>query len=92
MQIVEAPPGAVSERHFHYGEEFFYILEGAGVEPFGKPPQKRPTGGYGVNPREAPHAGYRIVGDKTLKMIAFYVVDKGKPLQVPAPHDSADMR
>jgi hypothetical protein len=42
--------------------------------------------------REAPHAGYRIVGDKTLRMIAFYVVDKGEPLQVPAPHDSADAR
>jgi quercetin dioxygenase-like cupin family protein len=64
VQIVEAPPGAISERHFHHGEEFYYILEGAGIELPGKPPQNRATGSYGANQREVPHAGYRIIGDK----------------------------
>ncbi len=85
VQIVEAPPGAISERHYHNGEEFYYVLEGGKIQMPGKEPQERPAGAHGVNLREVPHAGYKVVGDKTIKTLSFYVVDKGKPLQVPAP-------
>ena len=32
MTVLEAPPGAVLPKHFHYGEEAFYVLEGAMTE------------------------------------------------------------
>ena len=81
VSILEAPPGSTSARHFHYGEEVFYVLEGAMVQVPGQAPQARVPGSVGVNRRD-PHAGYTVVGDKPLRMLSVYVVDKGKPLQV----------
>ncbi|MCJ2047983.1 cupin domain-containing protein [Methylobacterium sp. J-078] len=85
MQLVEFPPGATSPRHFHNGEESFYVLEGGTVQVPGKEPRERLAGEKGINARGAPHAGYTVVGDKTIKILSVYVVDKGKPLQEPAP-------
>lgn len=85
MQLVEFPPGATSPRHFHNGEESFYVLEGGTVQVVGKEPKERPAGERGINQRGVPHAGYTVVGDKTIKILSVYVVDKGKPLQEPAP-------
>jgi quercetin dioxygenase-like cupin family protein len=82
IQLVEVPPGSTSIRHFHHGEEVFYVLEGAMVQVPGQDPQARATGSVGVNKREVPHAGYKVIGDKPLKLLTVYVVDKGKPLQV----------
>lgn len=85
MQLVEFPPGATSPRHFHNGEESFYVLEGGTVQVSGKEPKERLGGEKGINSRGAPHAGYTVVGDKTIKILSVYIVDKGKPLQEPAP-------
>jgi hypothetical protein len=82
MTVLEAPPGAVLPRHFHYGEEAFYVLEGAMTEIPGQPPALRPTGTGGINVREVPHAGYKVVGDKPLKLLTVHIVDKGKPIAV----------
>ncbi|MHC2332950.1 hypothetical protein [Bradyrhizobium sp. USDA 4454] len=38
-----------------------------------------PTGAGVINQRGVPHAGFKIGGDKTLKLINVFVVDKGKP-------------
>lgn len=84
MQLVEIPPGATSRRHFHNGEEAFYVLEGALAQAQGQAPKERPAGERGINRRGVPHAGYTVVGDRTLKILSVYVVDKGKPLQEPA--------
>ena len=43
----------------------------------------RPAGQAGVNVRDVPHAGYKVVGDKTLKLLTVHIVDKGKPMTVP---------
>lgn len=85
MQLVEIPPGATSRRHFHNGEEAFYVIEGAMAQLPGKEPKERPAGEHGINHRGVPHAGYTVVGDRTLKILSVYTVDKGKPLQEPAP-------
>jgi quercetin dioxygenase-like cupin family protein len=85
MQLVEFPPGATSPRHVHNGEESFYVLEGGTVQVVGKEPKERLAGEKGINPRGVPHAGYAVVGDKTIKILSVYVVDKAKPLQEPAP-------
>ena len=83
VQRVEIPPGATSGRHAHNGEESFYVLEGATVQSPGSAPKERPTGEHGINARGVPHAGYTVVGDRTLTILSVYVVDTGKPLQVP---------
>lgn len=80
VSISEFPPGTEIPKHFHYGEEAFYVLEGAMTQSPGKEPQMRPTGASGINVREVPHAGYKVVGDKTLKLLTVHIVDKGKPL------------
>lgn len=85
VQLVEIPPGATSRRHFHNGEEVFYVLEGGIAQAPGKEPKQRPAGEHGINQREVPHAGYTATGDRTLKILSVYVVDKDKPLQVPVP-------
>lgn len=85
MQLVEFPPGATSPRHVHNGEESFYVLDGGTVQVAGKEPKERPAGERGINQRGVPHAGYTVVGDKTIKILSVYVVDRGKPLQEPAP-------
>jgi quercetin dioxygenase-like cupin family protein len=87
MEVVlvetEIPPGAFSQRHTHPGEEAFYVLEGTTVEAPGQPPIVREAGTGGINARDVPHAGYKVVGDKPLKMVNVYIVDKGKPIATP---------
>jgi quercetin dioxygenase-like cupin family protein len=83
VQLVETPPGAVSPKHYHNGQEISYVLEGGQVQFPGKEPQTRTPGEVSYNKREVPHAGYKVVGDKTLKSLNIYIVDKGKPLAVP---------
>jgi quercetin dioxygenase-like cupin family protein len=81
MQLVEIPPGATSRRHFHNGEEAFYVLEGGSAQSPGQGSKERPAGEHGINGRGVPHAGYTVVGDRTVRILSVYVVDKGKPLQ-----------
>jgi quercetin dioxygenase-like cupin family protein len=84
IAILEVPPGASIARHTHPGEEAVYVLEGATLQfPDGKE-VTRPAGQAGVNVRDVPHAGYKVIGDKTLKLLTVHIVDKGKPMTVPA--------
>jgi quercetin dioxygenase-like cupin family protein len=85
IAVLEVPPGAAIARHTHPGEEAVYVLEGAKLQmPDGKEID-RPAGQAGVNVRDVPHAGYKVVGDKALKILTVHIVDKGKPMTVPAP-------
>ena len=85
VQLVEIPPGATTGRHSHNGEEVYYVLDGGTAQAVGKEAKERPAGEHGINLREVPHAGYRNVGDKPIRILSVYVVDSGKPLQVAAP-------
>jgi quercetin dioxygenase-like cupin family protein len=85
IAVLEVPPGTTIARHTHPGEEAVYVLEGATLQtPDGKE-IVRPAGQAGVNIRDVPHAGYKVIGDKTLKLLTVHIVDKGKPMTVPAP-------
>lgn len=80
LSVTEYKPGEMIPRHIHHGEEAFYWLDGGTVEtPDGKQVQV-PAGANGINPREIPHAGVKVVGDKTMKILTVHIVDKGKPL------------
>jgi quercetin dioxygenase-like cupin family protein len=78
--ISEIKPGDVSTLHFHHGEESFYVLEGGTIElPDGKQVPMQ-AGVANVNVRNAPHGAFKVVGDKTIKLLTVHIVDKGKPL------------
>ena len=78
--VLEVQPGATIARHFHHGIEAAYVIEGAMIQDPGKEPRMLPTGANAFNLRDAPHAGFKVVGDKALKLFTVHVVDKGKPL------------
>lgn len=78
--ISEIKPGDTSMLHIHHGEESFYVLEGGTIElPDGKQIPLS-TGIASVNAREVPHGAFKVVGDKTIKLLTVHIVDKGKPL------------
>ena len=78
--ISEYKPGEVVGRHFHYGVDSGYFVQGGMIQPPGKDPIKIPTGAPIMNERGVPHAGFKVVGDMPLKIFTVHIVDKGKPL------------
>ena len=68
VTVIEVPPGKSLARHIHPGEEVVvYVLEGATIELPDDKQMQFPTGAAVINARDVPHAGIKIVGDKTLK-------------------------
>ena len=56
------------------------MLEGATIEFADGKQMPVPTGNASITVRDVAHAGFKIVGDKTLKLLTVHIVDKGKPL------------
>jgi quercetin dioxygenase-like cupin family protein len=83
VSVVEYPPGAASVLHTHPGEEAFYVLEGATLETRDGKPITLATGVSRINVRDVPHGAFTVTGDKTLKLLAVHIVDKGKTAFVP---------
>jgi quercetin dioxygenase-like cupin family protein len=80
LSVAEYKPGDFIARHIHHGVEAFYVIQGATVEtPDGKQ-IKLQTGMGSMNLRDVPHAGFKVVGDTSLKLVTVHVVDKGRPL------------
>jgi len=84
MEVVisfsEYKPGESIPLHFHHGIEAAYVIEGGMVQSPGKPAIALVTGAPVMALRDVPHAGFAVVGDKTLKLFTVHIVDKGKPL------------
>lgn len=78
--ISEYKPGEIVGRHFHHGIESGYFVQGGMIQPPGKDPIKVPSGAPILNERGVPHAGFKVVGDMSLKIYTVHIVDKGKPL------------
>jgi len=78
--IAEYQPGDVIPVHIHHGIETLYVIEGGMIQVPGKDPQPFPAGATAQFLRDAKHAGFKIVGDKPMKLFTVHVVDKGKPL------------
>src|SRR5689334_9831944 len=82
---VEIAPQARAGRHTHPGDEISYVVEGDGeILIEGKPALKIKAGDGFVIPAGAKHDAHNT-GTAPLKLIATYVVEKGKPLATPAP-------
>jgi quercetin dioxygenase-like cupin family protein len=82
--IAEIMPNVNIGRHTHFGVESGYLIEGESVVLIeGKPPLQLKAGDSYQIPSGAIHDAR--AGDKGAKVIATYVVEKGKPLASPAP-------
>ena len=81
---VDIAPGVAFGRHSHPGEEIVYVLEGSlEYEVEGKPPMTLKAGEVLFIPAGTIHAA-KNVGSGNGAELATYVVEKGKPLVVPA--------
>jgi quercetin dioxygenase-like cupin family protein len=85
LGTAEIAPGASAGRHVHDGHEIGYVLEGtAHFEVEGQAPaQLKPGDHYHVDPGKRHDA--RNTGTGPAKVLAIYLIEKGKPLAVPAP-------
>ncbi|MBR1222841.1 cupin domain-containing protein [Bradyrhizobium sp. U87765 SZCCT0131] len=83
--IAEIQPGGTAGRHTHPGIETGYILEGeADLVIEGQPDKHLKAGDSYAIPAGVVHDA-KVHGDKALKVLGIYIVDKTKPLATPAP-------
>jgi quercetin dioxygenase-like cupin family protein len=83
--VADFEPRATPGRHTHPGEEIGYVLEGAFlIEQEGKAPVTLKAGGSFLIPAGTIHNATNT-GIGPGKILATYVVEKGKPLATPAP-------
>ena len=84
VALVELAPSAVAGKHYHPGNEVNYVLEGTGVlEIDGKEPIRLQTGTTSHIPAGEAHSVTNTSATDPLKLLAFWVAEKGKPLSVP---------
>lgn len=85
MAMVEFPAGSETGRHTHPGEEISYVENGPFVlEVDGQPARTFKSGEVFMVPAGTIHNGHPAAGS-TSKVIATYVIEKGKPVTTPAP-------
>jgi len=84
MGIAEIAPGAMAGRHRHPGVEIGYVLEGSvTLEHEGQPAKTLKAGDAFKNEPGVHNA--KNTGTTPVKILAIYLVEKGKPLAEPVP-------
>ena len=85
LGTAEVAPGASAGRHTHHGHEIGYVLAGTALfEVEGEAPVVlKPGDHYHVDAGKRHDA--RNTGTEPSKVLAIYLIEKGKPLAVPAP-------
>jgi len=83
--VAEFSAGGESGRHTHPGEEIAYVLEGQiSVEMQGKPAVVKKAGEGIIIPAGTVHNA-KNTGQGVSRVLATYVVERGKPVATPAP-------
>jgi quercetin dioxygenase-like cupin family protein len=84
--LAEIAPGATTGKHLHAGQEFAYILEGSlAMTMEGQPAVTfQPGQAFQQPPRQA-HEGQNASATAPVKVLAFYLADKGQPLTTAVP-------
>jgi quercetin dioxygenase-like cupin family protein len=77
-------PGAMAPNHSHPGEEVIYVLEGSFEYTVAGTPVRLEPGGVLFIPAGTVHSA-RNLGTGNAVELATYIVEKGRPLIVPAP-------
>ena len=84
MGFAEIAPGAMAGKHRHPGIEIGYILEGSvTLEHEGEPAKQLKAGDAFKNEPGVHNA--RNTGTVPVKILAIYLVEKGKPIAEPVP-------
>jgi len=85
LGTAEIAPGGSAGRHFHDGHEIGFVLEGTAVlEIEGQTPiELKPGDHYHIDATKRHDA--RNSGTASAKVLAIYLIEKGKPLAVAAP-------
>jgi quercetin dioxygenase-like cupin family protein len=78
--LSEYQVGETIPRHLHHGVETGYVLQGSGIQIPGQAPTRLETGSPILNLRDVPHAGFKVTGPESLKLLTVHIVDKDKPL------------
>ena len=82
--LAEIAPGAATGKHTHPAHEFAYVMEGSGsLEVEGKPTIPMKPGATIYQPPKQVHNGKNASTTAPLKVIAFYIAEKEKPLTAP---------
>ena len=82
---VEIVPGSGNAFHTHNGTEIGYVIAGhIRLERKGEAPVELGPGQSFLVPRGVVHRSV-LVGNEPVKLVNSWIVDKGKPLLVPAP-------
>jgi quercetin dioxygenase-like cupin family protein len=82
--VTEIQPGASAPRHTHPGEEIGYVLEGTVVvEQDGSAPLTVNAGQAFLVPAGTVHGATNHTS-RPVRILATYIVEKGKPLATPA--------
>ena len=83
MAIAEIPPGATTGWHRHPGIELAYVLEGSVVVQMAGRPDTTLVAGNTTRNEGAHNTTNK--GTTTARVLAIYLVEKGKPLAEPVP-------
>jgi quercetin dioxygenase-like cupin family protein len=85
LGLAEISPGGSTGRHTHFGVETGYVIEGTStLEIEGEAPRMLKAGdSYTIGAGKVHNA--TATGSSAAKVLATYVVEKGKPLATPAP-------
>jgi quercetin dioxygenase-like cupin family protein len=82
--LAEFIPGGAAGKHTHPGEEFGYVVEGTlELKIDGQPPRTVNAGESFFVPAGIVHDGVNV-GKGPAKVLATYLVEKGKPVASPA--------
>ena len=85
LGLAEIAKGGATGRHTHFGPETGYVMEGTStLEVDGEPTRTLKAGDSYLMPAGKVHNATAI-GEGTARVLATYVVEKGKPLATPAP-------
>ena len=81
--VGEFPPGSTTGRHTHPGEEYATVIEGSlELLADGREVRRVSAGEAYHNPRGLVHEA-RNVGNVPARLVATFVIDKGKPAMQP---------
>ena len=85
--LAEIAPGATTGKHLHTGQEIAYVLEGSlSLTVEGKPAVIFRPGDAFQQPPQQVHEGQNTSATAPVKVLAFYLADKGQPLTIAVPH------
>lgn len=85
LLMVEFAAGAALGRHTHPGDEYAILIEGTlELHADEQEPRRVVAGQAYHNPRGLIH-GARNVGEGVARIVATFVIDRGRPITVPVP-------